>query len=225
MTQNNSTTNQKIAVLGTGIVGQTIAKKLVELGYLVTMGSRTANNDKAVNFTSTNKNAQNGTFEDVVKSSDIIFNCTAGNISLEVLKFAGLENFKNKILIDISNPLDFSNGFPPTLSICNDNSIAQEIQKLLPDCFVVKALNTMNCDIMVNPSSINNGDHNTFIAGNDENSKSKVIELLNEFGWSSENIIDLGDITNAIGLEMYLPLWLRIFGATKTGAFNIKIVK
>jgi predicted dinucleotide-binding enzyme len=138
---------------------------------------------------------------------------------------AGEDNLKDKIIVDLANPLDFSNGMPPTLSVCNSNSLGEEIQKAFSSAKVVKALNTIWCGIMVNPGMINNGDHTTFISGNDAAAKDKVKEILKAFGWKEENILDLGDITTARGTEMYLALWVRIMGATNSGAFNLKIVR
>lgn len=215
----------KIAVLGTGMVGDAIGSKLVDLGHQVMMGSRTADNEKAKAFVAKhNGKASGGTFADAAAFGEIIFNCTAGGASLDVLKAAGEQNINGKILIDIANPLDFSKGMPPSLSIVNTNSLAEEIQKTFPSVKVVKALNTMWCGIMVNPAMINGGDHSTFISGNDAAAKEKVKDILRSFGWADKNILDLGDITKARGTEMYLPLWLSIYGATNNGAFNIKIV-
>lgn len=215
----------KIAILGTGNVGSTIGSKLIELGHEVMMGSRTATNEKAAAFVAKhNAKASAGSFSDAAAFGQIIINCTAGVASLEALKLAGENNLSGKVLIDVSNPLDFSKGMPATLSVCNNNSIGEEIQKAFPKTKVVKALNTMWCGLMVNPGMINQGDHHTFISGNDADAKATVKEILNSFGWSNNNIIDLGDITTARGTEMYLPLWLRIYGATNNGAFNIKIV-
>jgi 8-hydroxy-5-deazaflavin:NADPH oxidoreductase len=215
----------KIAVLGTGTVGDTVSSKLVELGHSVMMGSRTKDNEKAKAFVAKhNGKATAGTFADAAAFGEIIFNCTSGGASIEVLKMAGEANISGKILIDIANPLDFSNGMPPSLSPVNTTSLAEEIQKAFPKIKVVKALNTMWCGLMVNPAMVNGGDHNTFISGNDAKAKEKAKEILRSFGWADNNIIDLGDITTARGTEMYLPLWLRIWGATQNGAFNIKIV-
>ncbi len=215
----------KIAILGTGIVGNTIGSKLIELGHSVMMGSRTANNEKAKAFVGKHPDkATSGTFAEAASFGEIVFNCTAGIGSLEALKLAGENNLKGKLIVDISNPLDFSKGMPPLLAVSNTSSLAEEIQKTFPDAKVVKALNTMWCGLMVNPSLINGGDHNAFICGNDADAKLKVIELLKSFGWFEKNILDLGDITAARGTEMYLPLWLRIFGANNNGSFNIKIV-
>ena len=138
---------------------------------------------------------------------------------------AGENNLKNKIIVDVSNPLDFSKGMPPSLTVCNTNSIAEEIQNAFPSAKVVKALNTTWCGIMVDPAIVNDGDHNTFVSGNDAQAKEKVKNLLVSFGWDESNILDLGDITTARGTEMYLALWVRIMGATNSGVFNIKIVK
>ena len=215
----------KVAVFGTGNVGDTIGSKLVELGHTVKMGSRTADNAKAKAFVEKHKGkASAGTYAEAAAFGEIIFNCTSGGGSLEALKSAGEANLNSKVLIDIANALDFSKGMPPSLSVVNTNSLGEEIQKAFPKLKVVKALNTMWCGLMVNPAMINGGDHNTFVSGNDSEAKEKVKEILKSFGWMEKNILDLGDITSARGTEMYLPIWLRIYGATNNGAFNIKIV-
>lgn len=215
----------RIAVLGTGNVGDTIGSKLIEVGHTVMMGSRTPNNEKAKAFVAKHHGkASAGTFEDSAAYGEIIFNCTAGVGSIEALKLAGEKNINGKIIVDIANPLDFSKGMPPSLAVVNTNSLGEEIQKAFPQAKVVKTLNTMWCGLMVNPSMINGGDHSTFVCGNDAEAKQKVNEILKSFGWREKNILDLGDITKARGTEMYLPLWLSIYGATKNGAFNIKIV-
>ncbi|MDT3738067.1 MAG: NAD(P)-binding domain-containing protein [Candidatus Kapabacteria bacterium] len=215
----------KIAILGTGTVGETVGSKLIELGHEVMMGSRNAKNEKSIAFVEKNgTKASAGTFADASAFGEIIINCTAGGASLNALKLAGENNLNHKVMIDIANPLDFSNGMPPSLSVVNTNSLGEEIQKAYPKVKVVKALNTMWCGLMVNPAMINNGDHTTFICGNDEDAKQQVKEILKSFGWSEKNILDLGDITKSRGTEMYLPLWLSIYGASGSGAFNMKIV-
>ncbi|MFM2376755.1 MAG: hypothetical protein RLZZ165_1852 [Bacteroidota bacterium] len=215
----------RAAVFGTGMVGDAIGSKLVELGHIVMMGSRTAENEKAIAFVAKQEGkAGAGTFADAAAFGDIIFNCTAGVGSMEALKQAGEANIRGKIIVDIANPLDFSNGMPPSLSICNTTSLGEEIQKAFPQAKVVKALNTMWCGIMVNPAMVHGGDHHTFVCGNDAAAKAEVKEILKAFGWAEQNILDLGDITKARGTEMFLPLWLSIYGATNNGAFNIKII-
>ncbi|HAM97318.1 MAG TPA: NADP oxidoreductase [Marinilabiliales bacterium] len=215
----------KIAVFGTGNVGDTIGSKLVELGHPVMMGSRTNDNEKAKAFVAKhNGKASAGTFADAAAFGEIVFNCTAGMGSIEALKLAGEKNLDGKVIVDLANSLDFSKGMPPSLAIVNTNSLGEEIQRTFPKTLVVKALNTMWCGLMVNPAMINGGDHNTFICGNEATAKEKVKELLKSFGWLEKNILDLGDITKARGTEMYLPLWLSIYGATNNGAFNIRIV-
>lgn len=216
----------KIGVLGTGMVGDAIASKLVELGHQVMMGSRSAANEKAIAFSAKypEGKAFAGTFADAAAFGEIIFNCTKGLETLNILKSAGEENMKGKILVDIANPLDFSNGMPPSLSVCNTNSLGEQIQQAFPDVKVVKSLNTMNCNIMVNPASVNGGDHNVFMSGNDKEAKSKVAEILTSFGWWPENIIDLGDIKTARGTEMILPVWLSLMMSRGNAAFNLKVV-
>jgi len=219
------TTMSKIAILGTGTVGKTIGSKLIELGHTVAMGSRTKQNEQAIAFATKHPgNASAGTFADAAAYGEMIFNCTKGIGSIDALKMAGEGNLKNKIIVDIANPLDFTKGMPPSLIVSNTNSLGEEIQKEFPDAKVVKALNTMYCGLMVHPALINNGDHTTFISGNDANAKLQVKEILKSFGWAETNIIDLGDITTARGTEMYLALWVRILGSINTGTFNIKVV-
>lgn len=217
----------KIAVLGTGMVGDTIGSKLIELGHEVIMGSRTADNEKAQAFAAKhNGKASAGTFADAAKFAEIIFNCTAGAASVEALKMAGEANINEKIIVDIANPLDFSKGAPPSLiaALSNTHSLGEEIQKTFPSANVVKTLNTMWCGLMVNPAMIGGGDHTNFICGNNADAKQQVKALLNEFGWKNENILDLGDISSARGTESVLPIWLRIWNATQNGAFNLKVI-
>jgi predicted dinucleotide-binding enzyme len=214
----------KIGILGTGIVGNTIGSKLVQLGHEVKMGSRTVNNPKAAEWVKANgSKASQGTFSDAAAFGEVVFNCTAGSVSLEALKQAGKENLKAKVLVDLSNPLDFSHGMPPTLTVCNNDSVGEQVQRAFPDAKVVKALNMVNCNVMVNPSLVP-GDHDIMISGNDANAKSRVREMLTKwFGWKS--VVDLGDISAARGMEMYLPLWLRLMGLYQNPNFNIKIAK
>jgi len=212
-----------ICVLGTGVVGNTIGAKLVDLGHSVMMGSRTSNNEKATNFArNAGSRASHGTFAEAAAFGEIIFNCTKGDVTIDVLKSAGAENLRGKILLDLTNPLDFSKGFPPVLSICNDDSLGELIQRTFPDVYVVKTLNTMNCMLMVNPGSIRDK-HAVFVCGNDSGSKGKVADLLRHwFGW--REIIDLGDITCARGTEMVLPLWIRLYGKIQHPNFNFHVV-
>ena len=215
----------KIGIIGTGIVGATIGTKLVQVGHEVKMGSRTANNENAVKWAKSNgANASNGTFSDAAAFGEIIFNCTAGNVSLTALKLAGPANLKGKILVDVANPLDFSKGMPPTLTVCNTDSLGEQIQRAFPDVKVVKALNTMHCKVMVQPSLVP-GEHNLFVTGNDAQTKAKVRGILESFGWKKESIIDLGDITASRGTEMVLPLWLRLYSLYPNQAFNFRIAK
>jgi 8-hydroxy-5-deazaflavin:NADPH oxidoreductase len=215
----------KIGVLGTGNVGDTIGSRLIELGHEVMMGSRTATSEKVLAFAAKHKGkASSGTFADAAAFGELIFNCGKGVEAMAILKSAGEKNLNGKVLIDLSNPLDFSKGFPPSLSVCNTSSIGEEIQKAFPEVRVVKSLNTMSCHLMVNPLSLNNGDHDVFMGGNNANAKKTVSDLLESFGWKPEHIIDLGDISSARGMEMILPIWLRLYGSKNSANFNFKIV-
>jgi 8-hydroxy-5-deazaflavin:NADPH oxidoreductase len=214
----------KIAVLGTGMVGETIASKLVSLGHEVKMGSRSANNEKAAAWVKkAGAKASQGTFADAAAFGELLFNCTSGSGSIEALNAAGKENLKGKLLLDVSNPLDFSKGMPPTLFVSNTDSLGEQIQRTFPELKVVKTLNTINANVMVDPARIP-GEHAVFVSGNDAEAKAQVKRLLTEwFGW--KQVIDLGDITTSRGPESYLPLWLRLWGAMGTPDFNIQIVK
>lgn len=213
----------QIGILGTGVVGQTIGTRLAQLGHDVKLGSRSATNDKAAKWAADNGGrASHGTFADAAAFGEVVFNCTAGMASLDALKDAGANNLRNKTLIDVSNPLDFSRGMPPTLSVSNTDSMGERIQAVYPDAKVVKALNTMNAQVMVNPSLVP-GDHDVFICGNDSDAKARVTELLRSFGWRT--VIDLGDISAARGIEMLLPIWLRLMMTLKTPHFNFHIAR
>lgn len=211
----------RIGILGTGIVGQSIATALVHRGHEVRLGSRTANNPKARDWVAANgERASQGTFADAATFGAMVFNCTSGTASLEALHAAGIGNLAGKILVDVANPLDFSHGLPPTLSICNTDSLAERIQAEFPASMVVKTLNTMSAKVMTDPGSVP-GEHDVFLSGNDPEAKAHVRELLQSFGW--RNIIDLGDITTARGAEMVLPIWLRLWPAFKTPMINFHI--
>lgn len=213
----------KIGVLGTGTVGRTIATKLVELGHEVTMGSRSADSEPLREWVAeAGECANGGTFADAAAAGELLFNCTAGEASVEALQTAGPENLAGKTLVDVANALDFSRGKPPVLAVCNDDSLAERIQAAFPDAKVVKALNTVTAQVMVDPGRVP-GAHNVFVCGDDKGAKAQVGDLLESFGWPREAIVDLGDVSAARGTEMYLPLWLRLMGTLGTADFNIAV--
>lgn len=215
----------RIGVLGTGMVGKTIAGKLVALEHEVMMGSRSADNEQAREWVAdAGPSASQGSFAEAAAFGELLFNCTAGVGSLDALSSVQPEDLAGKILIDVANPLDFSQGMPPSLSVSNTDSLGEQIQRALPDTRVVKALNTINCAVMVDPARVP-GEHDIFLAGDDDAAKRAVRELLQSFGWAADRVIDLGDITSARATEMYLPLWLRLMGTLQTGDFNIKVVR
>lgn len=224
----------KIGVFGTGMVGRTVASKLLELGHAVCVGTR----DPAATLAKAEPDrmgtppfkawkeqhpgAQLGTIAQAAEHGELLVNAMSGVGSIETLKPAG-DALAGKVLLDISNPLDFSKGMPPTLSVSNTDSLGEQIQRAFPATKVVKSLNTVNANLMVGPKALAGGAHTMFVCGNDAAAKAKVTSLLQSFGW--EDILDLGDITSARGTEMYLPLWLRLWGAVKTPAFSIKVVR
>jgi predicted dinucleotide-binding enzyme len=214
----------RIGILGTGVVGQTLGTKLVQLGHEVKMGSRSAPNEKAAGWAkAAGARASQGTFAEAAAFGDVVFNCTKGESSLEALRRAGAANLDGKVLVDVANPLDFSHGMPPSLTVCNTDSLGEQIQREFPRARVVKTLNTMNANVMINPSLVP-GDHDVFVSGNDAAAKAQVRDILEKgFGWRS--VIDLGDITSARGTEMLLPIWLRLWGVFGTPNINFHVAR
>jgi predicted dinucleotide-binding enzyme len=213
----------EIGVLGSGIVGQTIASKLVEVGHHAVVGTREP--QKLLEWKQqVGENVSIGSYSEAAAYGEIMFNATSGAGAMEALRLAGEEQLRGKILIDISNPLDFSNGMPPTLFVLNDNSLVEQIQSAFPEVKVVKTLNTLSAPLMVNPGLLAEGEHHLFVSGNDAEAKAEVTQYLKQwFGW--KHVIDLGDITTARGTEMLLPVWLRLWGTLGTQMFNFKIVQ
>jgi predicted dinucleotide-binding enzyme len=213
----------RIAVLGTGVVGATLGSRLAELGHEVRMGARSAANERAAAWAAeAGGGASAGDFADAAAFGEIVLNCTAGTASLEALEAAGAANLAGKLLIDVSNPLDFSQGFPPTLAVANSDSLGERIQRAFPEARVVKALNTVNCAVMVDPGRVP-GDHVLFMCGDDEGAKRETRALLGEMGWPEGRVLDLGDIGGSRGMEMYLPLWLRIMVVRGNADFNVTL--
>lgn len=225
----------RIAVLGTGVVGRTLAGALAGLGHEVVMGTR----DPQATFARSGPDALGAppfsewhaanqhipleTFADAAAASGLVVNATKGARTLAVLGSAGSANLVRKVLVDVSNALDFSQGMPPVLNPVNTESLAERIQHSFPDTRVVKTLNTMNAGLMVDPGRLAGGDHSVFMSGDDAEAKATVSGLLQELG--HRDIIDLGDITSARAAEMMMPAWLRLYSVLGTLDFNFKIVR
>ena len=223
-----------IAVLGTGMVGQALAGRLDELGHSVVVGTRDPQatlartepdgmgNPPYATWHAAHAGVTLATFADAARDAELVVLATNGGASLEVLGLAGAENLAGKPLLDISNPLDFSQGFPPSLFVKDTDSLGEQIQRAFPDALVVKSLNTLTAALMVDPRSL--GESSTvFVSGDDAAAKATVAGLLESFG--HDDVIDLGDLSTARGTEMLLPVWLRLMGTLGTGTFNFKIVR
>jgi predicted dinucleotide-binding enzyme len=217
------------------MVGQAVAAKLSSLGHDVTVGTR----DPQATLARTQPDGMGNppfsawhadhpavtlaTFAQAAESADLVVNATNGGVSLDVLNQAGAANLAGKVLLDIANPLDFSQGFPPTLFVKDTDSLGETIQRAFPDAKVVKTLNTMTAALMVNPGLAAGGDHSVFVSGDDDVAKKTVVELLQSIGHT--DVIDLGDLSTARGTEMLLPIWLRLMNALGTPYFNFKIAR
>jgi predicted dinucleotide-binding enzyme len=224
-----------IGILATGVVGRSHAAKLSTLGHQVVIGTRDVAKKLAEDKTDAMGNPPFSvwqkelpgvklvTFTEAAAHGEVVINALHGQAAVEVLKTLA-PSLEGKILLDITNPLDFSKGMPPSLFVSNTDSLGEQIQRALPGTKVVKTLNTTNALVQVDPGQLAGGDHHAFVSGNDAAAKARVIQFLKEwYGW--KNIIDLGDITTARGVEMILPLWARLWGALQTPFFNIKIVR
>jgi predicted dinucleotide-binding enzyme len=209
----------KIGVLGTGPVGQAIATRLVELGHHVTMGSRDPANETAAGWARAH-GAASGDFGQAAGGADLVVNATAGNHSLDAVAQAGPG--PGTVLLDVSNALD--GNFPPGLTVPYGDSTAERLQRAYPDVHVVKALNTMNCDVMVHPELVP-GEHDVFVAGDDAAAKAAVVGLLRQFGWPEAAIRDVGPVSAARGLEAAVLFWVTLRLAVGHNRFNFHVVE
>ena len=225
----------RLAILGTGSVGQTLAARLDELGHQTVVGTRDVaetmarvevdamGNAAFAAWSVEHPDVRVCTFSEAAECSEVIINATSGVASIEALSAAGAANLAGKVLIDVTNPLDFSAGFPPTLTLKDTDSLGELIQRTFPEARVVKSLNTLTASLMAYPRTLSEGGHTVFVSGDDAEAKTVVIGLLEEFGHT--DVIDLGDISTARGTEMWLPLWLRLMGTLGTAHFNLKVVR
>lgn len=228
------TRGMRIVVLGTGMVGRALAGGLSRAGHDVAVGTR----DVATTLARQEPDPQgNPAFRDWLEQNpgvdllgfadvqaDVVVNATAGAGSLEALARVGATALSGTVLVDVANPLDFSHGFPPTLSVCNDDSLAEQIQRGYPEARVVKTLNTVTSAVMVDPTRLP-GEHTMFLAGDDADAKRTARSLLLDLGWPAETVLDLGGLRAARGMEMYLPLWLSLMSSLGTGDFNVQVVR
>jgi predicted dinucleotide-binding enzyme len=213
----------RYGVLGTGMVGATLASRLVQLGHEVRMGARSSGNQRAEAWAAgAGAGASAGSFAEAAVFGSLVVNATAGAHSLDALRAAGAAALRGKVLVDVANPIEPDSGFPPRLSVCNGDSLGEQIQREFPEARVVKALNTMNCDVMVRPSLVA-GDHHVFLCGNDAAAKDEVAAMLRSFGWAADAVLDLGDISAARGMEMYLIFWLALMRRLGTAHFNVAV--
>lgn len=222
----------KIGIIGSGVVAQTLGSKLLGLGHDVALGTRDPNklDDKKMFGATlrewkaqTENRAKVVTFKEAAAHGELLINATSGTVSIEALKLAAADKVGSKILIDVANELDSSKGMPPIVLASHERCLAERIQAAFPNLKVVKSLNTINAFVMVDPQSVGGGDHTVFVSGNDAGAKAKVTELLRSFGWS--DVLDLGDLSTARGPEMYLAMWIRLWGATGSGQINVKVVR
>ena len=214
----------KIAMLGTGIVGEMLGSKLVELGHDVTMGGREVTNSKGQDWAAKHpRGASYGTFAQSAAFGDVIFCCTKGEHAVDALAAAGADNLEGKLVVDVGNLLAFTDGMPKSLASA-DNCLAEQIQAAFPKAHVVKSLNTMSSYVMVKPSLVP-GNHNVFMSGDNADAKAQLRDILQSFGWEDPNIIDLGGLHTARGVEMFMQLWLSLWPVYRNEPFNIGVFR
>jgi predicted dinucleotide-binding enzyme len=211
----------KIGILGTGVVGETIGARLVKNGHSVMIGARQAGKSEAKAWAAAQGTlASQGSFADAAIFGELVFHCGKGALAVEIAESAGAANLAGKILVDLGNPLDFSQGMPPSVTVPSTDSMAERIQAKQPKTKVVKTLNTLNCNLMVQPGLVP-GDHNIFVCGNDLDAKHTVKELLSrEFGWKAGQVMDLGALSAARGLECLVLTWVSVMTALGHANFN-----
>lgn len=213
----------RYGILGTGMVGTALGTALVRGGHEVMMGSRSAGNEKATAWAAAaGAGASCGSFADAAAFAEVVVNATAGSVSLDALRMAGAGNLSGKVLVDVANPIQGDTGFPPRLSVANGDSLAEQIQREFPDSRVVKTLNTVNAEVMVNPSIVA-GTHTVFVCGNDADAKQVAVAMLRHLGWDESAVVDLGDLLWARGTEMYLILWLGLMRRFGHARFNVEV--
>ncbi len=212
----------RIAVIGTGTVGRTLGEGLAKVGHDIVLGTRDPARTRARDeWQATSLSL--GSYGEVGTGAELFVNATSGEASLDALRAVGDDALAGKVLIDVSNALDHSGGFPPTLFVSNTDSLAEQLQRAFPRTKVVKAFNTMTAAVMVNPGDLGEGDSTIFVAGNDADARATVAGVAADLGWT--DVMDLGDLTAARGMEMWLPLWLRLLMALGGAKFNIKVVR
>ncbi len=212
----------KIGVLGTGEVGKTLGGAFVALGHEVKMGSRDARNEKAIAWAKElGPKASVGTFADAASFGEIIVLATQGVANDAALRSVGADRFRGKVVIDATNPLDNSKGFPPTLAVAGTDSGGEQVQRLLPGAEVVKAFNTVGSAHMFRPT-FPGGPPDMFICGNSDGAKKKVAGILEQFGWG---VIDLGGIQASRYLEPMCMAWVLYGARTNTWNHAFKLLR
>ncbi len=201
----------KVGILGTGVVGHALGVGFVTLGHQVMMGSRAAGHEKAAAWARTH-GASEGSFSDAAAFGDLIVVATKGTVLPEVVAAAGAGNFAGKVVIDTTNPLDHSKGFPPGLAIKGDDSGGETLQRVIPDGKVVKAFNIVSSSLMFRPE-VEGGPPDMYIAGNDAEAKAAVSHLLADFGWP--RVVDFGGIGSSRWLEALCIVW--VYACANTG--------
>src|SRR3954447_19562508 len=225
----------RIAVLGTGTVGRTLAARLAELGHEVVIGTRDPDSTMARTdpdamgnppysvWQADHPGIRLAPYAEAAAGAQLVVNATGGSGALDALGLAGEAKLAGKVLLDVSKPLDFSRGFPPSLFVSDTDSLAEQIQRAFPGARVVKSLNTMTAAVMADPGRVGGGDHSTFVSGDDPEAKQTIVDLLTSMGHT--DVIDLGDLSTAPAAEMLLPVWVRLMGALGTPYLQFKIVR
>ena len=211
----------KIAVLGTGSAGRTVAAGLARLGHEVVIGTRdpVATRERA----DWDSDLPLEEYAVVADGADIVVNATNGQASLAVFDAIGGQQLSGKVVLDLANALDFSGGFPPRMAVDDTDSLAEQIQRAFPQARVVKALNTVTAGVMVDPGKVGDGETTVFAASDDAEARAVVVALLEQLGW--RDVVEFEELAAARGLEMWLPLWVRLMARLGTADFNLKVVR
>jgi 8-hydroxy-5-deazaflavin:NADPH oxidoreductase len=210
----------KIGILGSGPVAQRVGSALKQKGYEVMLGGRSLQSDGVMAWLQSGGLA--GTFAEAARFGDLVLNFVNGNFSTQAVQQAGIENLAGKILLDGSNPLDFSRGLPPSITSAPGTSVGDDLQQMLPNTRVVKALNTISIDLMTEPQTLGDGIFDVYICGDDEAAKLQVQQWLTDaFGYLPNSFVDLGGISNSRVTEAIVPFALAL--CIRKGVFRMGI--
>lgn len=217
-----------IGIVGNGVAAEAIGLALLKKGHNVLLGGPQGGSEKGMAWVKKAGNgAAEGTYEEGALFGELVFICLEGAFALEVLRTIHPNSFAGKIVVDVTNPLDYTRGDQPRiLKEFRDVSLGERIQEVLPHAYVIKALNTVNYQLMTDARQVYKGDHSLFVCGNDANAKNQLKHfLVDNFYWKPDGLADLGGIEAARAIEAIVPFCVLLSQSYGTPLINFKVVR